>query len=132
MGECAGEVVSLFSIEIAKAESEAFDAQLALEEGNIQTAAERGFNAMLLAAKALIRTEFLDVGDDRDDIVESFRERFFDTKKFFDPYAKGKFGRYLFKRHAEPLENPNAEQARQLIEEAPALYRGHPCLRNAN
>ena len=128
IGECAGEVVSLFSMEIAKAESEAFDAQLDLEEGNVETAAERGFNAMLFAAKALVRTEFLDVGDDAEQIVTSFRERFFDTKKFFDPYAKGKFGRYLFKHHATPVENPNAEQARQVIEEAQLFIEAtHAC-----
>ncbi len=118
VGECAGEVVSLFSMEIAKAESEAFDAQLALEEGESQIAADKGYNAMILAAKALIRTEFLDVGDDPDQIVASFKERFYDTERFFDTYAKGKFGRYLFKQHEERLEHPSAEEARQAIEEA--------------
>jgi len=128
IGECAGEVVSLFSMEISKAESEAFDAQLALEEGEIQTAAQRGFNAMIYAAKALVRTEFLDVGDDPDQIVSSFQERFFDTQKFFDPYAKGKFGRYLFKHHKDPVENPNQEQARQVIEEAQLFIEAtHAC-----
>ena len=128
IGECAGEVVSLFSMEIAKAESEAFDAQLALEEGDHQTAANRGLSAMVLAAKALIRTEFLDVGDDADHIVSSFNERFFETQKFFDPFAKGKFGRYLFKRHAEPLVDPTHEAARQLIEEAQLFIEAtHAC-----
>lgn len=83
---------------------------------------------MIYAAKALVRTEFLDVGDDPDQIVSSFQERFFDTQKFFDPYAKGKFGRYLFKHHKDPVENPNQEQARQVIEEAQLFIEAtHAC-----
>jgi hypothetical protein len=34
VGECAGEVVSLFGIEVVKAEAQAFDAQIALDEGD--------------------------------------------------------------------------------------------------
>ena len=118
IGECAGEVVSLFSMEISKAESEAFEAQIALEARDADRAAERGYQAMLLAAKALIRTEYLDVGDHPDQIVDQFKTRFFDTKKFFDTYAKGKFGKYLFKRHEQMPERPSLEVARQIIEEA--------------
>jgi sulfite reductase (ferredoxin) len=41
VGECAGEVVSLFSMEIAKAESEHFDALIALDEGDYALADQR-------------------------------------------------------------------------------------------
>ena len=50
---------------------------------------------MLEAARALVRVQFLDVADTPDDVVREFRERFFDTQVFFDPYAGGKFGNYL-------------------------------------
>jgi len=73
---------------------------------------------MVQAARALVRTEFLDVGDDADRIIGEFRTRFFDTELFFDPFAKDKFARYLFRNHEEPLTNPSAEDAHRAIEEA--------------
>ncbi len=118
VGECAGEVVSLFSMEISQAESEAFEALIAHDEADYVGAEERAFHAMLLAARALVRTQFLDVGDDPDRIVSEFRERFFDTELFFDKYAKGKFAQYMFRRHAAPVSNPDAAAAHQRIEEA--------------
>jgi sulfite reductase (ferredoxin) len=128
IGECAGEVVSLFSMEIARAESEAFDAQLALEEKDYATADARAYQAMLLAAKALVRTQFLDVGDEPDNIVSEFKTRFYDTRLFFDQYAKGKFGRYLLDRHENPVANPDKDSAHQLTEEAQLFIEAaHAC-----
>jgi sulfite reductase (ferredoxin) len=118
VGECAGEVVSLFSMEISQAESEAFEALIAHDEADYAGAEERAFHAMLLAARALVRTQFLDVGDDPDHIVSEFRERFYDTKLFFDKYAKGKFAQYIFSRHEAPVSNPDSAVAHQRIEEA--------------
>ncbi|MCY4527096.1 MAG: hypothetical protein OXB89_10880, partial [Anaerolineaceae bacterium] len=118
VGECAGEVVSLFSIEISKAESEHFDALLALDEGDYRQAEGRSYQAMLMAARALVRTQFLDVSLDADDIVSEFRTRFYDTELFFDRYAKGKFARYLFARHSRPPERNDQQEARRRIEEA--------------
>ena len=117
VGECAGEVVSLFSIEIARAEGEQFDALVALEEGDYDLADRRAYHAMLLAARALVRIQYLDVSDDPDDVVAEFRRRFYDTGLFFDKYARGKFAEYLFKRHENPPAAPDAATQR-LIEEA--------------
>jgi len=118
IGECAGEVVSLFSMEISKAESEHFDALIALDEGHHELADQRAYNAMIMAARALVRTKFLDVGDDADVIVNEFKTRFYDTELFFDPFAKGKFARYLFGRHNEPPTQVDEGRAHQTIEEA--------------
>jgi sulfite reductase (ferredoxin) len=127
-GECAGEIVSLFSMEIAKAESESFEAQVALEEGDYQRADELAYQSMILAARALVRTESLDVEDDPDRIVEAFRTRFYDTKLFFDKYAKGKFAHYLFNRHEEPHLSPDKDTAHRLIEEAQLFIEAaHAC-----
>ena len=71
VGECAGEVVSLFGIEVVKAESQAFDAQVALDEGEFDEAEELAYTAMLSAARALVRTEYIDVTEEPDDIVTS-------------------------------------------------------------
>ena len=118
IGECAGEVVSLFSFEIAQAESEAWDAQLALEEKAYVDAEEKAYRSMVSAARALVKTQFLDVGDDPDQIVGEFKSRFYDTQLFFDPFAKGKFAHYLMDRHAQKNPKQDADAAHRLIEEA--------------
>ncbi|MEX0599714.1 MAG: nitrite/sulfite reductase [Rhodothermales bacterium] len=128
VGECAGEVVSLFSIEVAKAESENFEAQVALEEGDYAKADHHAYRSMLLAARALIRGDFPDVTEDPDDIVSEFRTRFYDTKLFHDKFAKGKFAQYLFNRHENPPTDPGAEWAHRLIEEAQLfIENAHAC-----
>lgn len=121
VGECAGEVVSLFSMEISKAESTHFDALLALDEGNYALADQRAYSAMVLAARALVRTQFLDVGDDYGNIVNEFRTRFYDTELIYDKFAKGKFARYLFSRHENPPTNISEDHAHQIIDEAQLL-----------
>ena len=118
MGECAGEVVSLFSIEIARAEAMHLDALIALDDGDNEQADERAYQAMLLAARALDRTQYLNVSNDADSIVSEFKTRFYDTQLIFDKYAGGKFGRYLLDRHENPPETVTEDSARQVIEEA--------------
>ena len=128
VGECAGEVVSLFAMEIAKAESEAFEAQVALDDRNWAHADELAYRAMLLAARALLLTRHTDVGTEPNGIVEAFRERFYDTELFFDKYARGKFAQYLFNRHAARAPDPDGESARRLIEEAQLFIEAaHAC-----
>lgn len=118
IGECAGEIVSLFSFEVARAEGEAFDALIALDEKRYPEAEERAYRAMILAARALIRNQFIDIGDDPDRIVAEFRNRFYDTKLFFDRFAKGKFAQYLFNRHNNVPEKVDEDVAHRRIEEA--------------
>ena len=118
VGECAGEVVSLFGIEVVKAESQAFDAQVAIDEGEYEDAEELAYVAMLSAARALVRTEYIDVSEKPDDIVAEFKTRFFDTERFFDKYARGKFGQYLLQRHAETPDRLDRDVAAQRVEES--------------
>jgi sulfite reductase (ferredoxin) len=128
VGECAGEVITLFSFEIAKAEGVLFDALLALDDADYALADERAYQAMILAARALVRNQFLDVGDAPDDIVTEFRQRFYDTQLFYDRYAKGKFARYLFARHEEPSPRLDVDSVRQLVEEANLFIEAcHAC-----
>ncbi|HEX7070814.1 MAG TPA: hypothetical protein VF190_08405, partial [Rhodothermales bacterium] len=86
VGECAGEVVSLFSMEVSKAESEAFEAQVSLEENDYARADELAYHAMVLAARALVRGQNQDVSEDPDEVVREFRTRFYDTGLFHDKY----------------------------------------------
>ncbi len=128
IGECAGEVVSLFSMNIAQAEAAAFDGLVALDEGDHALADQKAFQAMLLAARSLVLNEYLDVGDEPERIVSEFRTRFYDTQKFFDKYAKGKFANYLFERYENPPAEPNEDSAHRLVEEANLFIEAaHAC-----
>lgn len=128
VGECAGEVVSLFSFEIAKAEGEAFDALIALDEKNYTEADAKAYRAMIMAARALVRNQFLDVGDDPNRIVQEFKTRFVDTQLFFDRYAKGKFARYLLDRHENPPVTATEDSVRKLVGETNLFIEAcHSC-----
>ncbi len=118
IGECAGEVISSTDLELSFAESIAFDAQVALEDGDLARADERAYAAMLAGARALVRTEFPNVPDDPDTIVREFKTRFYDTERFFDRFAKGRFARPLFDRHEAAPQVHEAEATRGLVEEA--------------
>jgi sulfite reductase (ferredoxin) len=132
VGECAGEVVSLTDFGLAAAEALHFDAQVVLEKGTSQEqvnqAADLAFKAMVSAAQALIKQQYVDIANDPATIISEFKRRFYDTELFFDPYAKGKFGRYLFDAY-EHLSSPkNLDIARQLIEEAGLFIEAtHAC-----
>ena len=127
VGECAGEVVTLTEFDLAAAEAQIFEAQLKLEEGSPAEADALAYRAMLLGARGLIKTEFIDIGDDADTVVREFRTRFFDTQVFFDKYAGGKFAMYLFRRHGSgPRET--GETVHHLIEEAQLFLEAcHAC-----
>ncbi len=127
-GECAGEVVSPVDFGLAAAERELFDAQLALEKGVVQAAGTGAYKAMLNAARALVLAENPDIKDDPDQIVAEFRARYYDTQKFWDPFAGGKFGNYLFDAHAKAGQAYNEEASRYLIEEAQLFIdAAHSC-----
>ncbi len=118
IGECAGEVVSLFAIEIVKADSLAFEAQVALEENDYAKADALAYQAMLTAARSLIRTGFIDITQDPDHIVSEFRTRFVDTKLFLDKYMGSQFANYLLLRHENPPERLDEDHAHRIVEEA--------------
>ena len=128
VGECAGEVVSLADFDMAGAEGQVFEAQLHLEDTDYTKADAMAYGAMLQAARGLIKIQFIDIGDNPDEIVKQFRERFYQTELFFDRFAGGKFAQYLFRRHAAAARQVTAGSARQLIEEAQLfLEAAHAC-----
>ena len=128
VGECAGEVVSATDFDLAAAEGEVFEAQLDLEKGNPERAAHTAYLAMIHAAKALVKVEFQDVPDDPERIVREFTTRFYDTQRFYDTYAGGKFAQYLFVAHASAGKPANPESARYLIDEAQLFIdASHAC-----
>ena len=61
-------------------------------------------------------------------IVGEFRARFYDTQKFFDPFAGGKFAQYLFAAHEKSNEPYTYDSARYLIDEAQLFIdAAHSC-----
>ena len=111
------------------AERMVFDAQVLLEANENQKAGAEALHAMLTAAKALVQIQYDDVSDDDpDEIVEEFRERYYDTKLFFDPYARGKFAQYLFAAYDRADTPFTGESAHQTIEEAQLFVEAvHSC-----
>ena len=127
-GECAGEVVSAVDFGLAAAERDLFDAQLALEKGESQAAAKGAYQAMLNAARALVLAENPDIGHEPEQIVAEFRARYYDTQKFFDPFAGGKFANYFFDAHAKAGQSYDEEASRYLIDEAQLFIdAAHSC-----
>ena len=128
VGECAGEIVTREEFELQAAEREVFEAQLALEENNFIDANNKSYQAMLKAARALIRIENYDVEDSPEIIVQEFKTRFFDNKRFYDKYAKGKFGRYLLQRFDEDESEVMEDVSRRYVEESQLFIEAaHSC-----
>lgn len=129
-GECAGEVVARIDFDLSAAERQVFEAQLFLDKGEYQKAGEMALASMLHTAKALVKTQYYDVPADPDRIVSEFKTRFYDTQLFWDPYAGGKFGQYIFRAYEHASEPYTLDTARQRVEEAQLVveaaysYRG--------
>jgi sulfite reductase (ferredoxin) len=127
-GECAGEVVSSVEFDLAAAEREVFEAQIALENGQVETAGRTAYQSMVHAAKALVKINHQGISDDPGDIIGEFRTRFYDTQKFWDPYAGGKFANYLFDAHQKADQPHTNDSSRYLIDEAQLFIdAAHSC-----
>ena len=83
---------------------------------------------MLRGATALLHAEFQDVPREPDEIVSEFKKHFYDTQLFFDRFAKGKFGKYLIRRNAEPPTDLNIDMVHRKIEESQLFIEAaHAC-----
>ena len=118
VGECAGEVVARIDFDLAAAEREVFEAQVLLDKGDYQAAGHTAYTAMLNSARALVKSQVYDVPKDSNKVIEKFRTLFYDTQLFWDQYAGGKFGQYLFRAHEQSAHPYTPELAHQRIEEA--------------
>lgn len=128
IGECAGEVVSAYQFAMTDAERMVFEAQIELDAGKCEKAGKTAYKAMLKGAKALVQTQYDDVSNDAQEIVNEFKERYFDTKLFFDPFAQGKFGQYFFAAHDKVGATKTPEAASQLIAESQLFLEAvHSC-----
>ena len=117
-GECAGEVVTQYEFEMVGAERMVFGAQLHLESGDADLAGKDAYVAMVRAARALVLIQYDDVSSDPDEVVEEFKERYYDTEIFFDPFAGPKFADYFFATHEQAGSPFTADSAHHSIEES--------------
>jgi sulfite reductase (ferredoxin) len=118
MGECAGEVVSLAQFGFTAAETDAFEAQLLLDNGQFREADEKAYGAMLKAAHTLVQLQWLDVPNDPAMIVNEFKNRFVEPKLFWDTYHGNQFANYLFTRFESPDTRYTQDTAHKIVEEA--------------
>ena len=118
-GECAGEVVSITTMEIAAAEREVFEAQVAFDEGQLEAAWQAALGAMLRSARALVKEQFYDVPEAPEVVVAEFRARFYDSE-LFSP----KFANYLFAAHRNPPGELTKVQVHRFIEETQLFIEG--------
>ena len=118
VGECAGEVVSMTQFGLAASERQVFEAQILLDNGEYHKAASTAYAAMLQAAKALIQVQYIDVKEDPEYVVQEFRQRFYDTQLFYDPFSGPQFALYLFHAHDEGLADLSSAAVRRRIAEA--------------
>jgi sulfite reductase (ferredoxin) len=128
-GECAGEVVSAFEFAMSDSDRIAFKAQLALEAGDIQKAGKDSYKVMIKSAKALVQIQYDDVTeDDPDEVVDEFKERYFDTGLFLDPFMGPKFANFLFAAHESAGQTFTPESAKHAVEEATLFVEAvHSC-----
>ncbi|NOY92174.1 MAG: nitrite/sulfite reductase [Deltaproteobacteria bacterium] len=119
IGECAGELVPAVEFALSTAEQKLWSAHDELETGASEKAAEGAYRAMLLAAAGLVRHLGGQLRDDPDEVVAAFREQVFEPGHFHDPFAKGKFGRYLFALHEQRAQlRSDGETAQRVLDEA--------------
>lgn len=118
VGECAGEVVTPIEFQLTACEREAFEAQLALESGDVAKAARTAYDAMRNAAQALLDWRAIPHDSTPDGVAAAFKREFYETQLFFDPFVGGKFAQYYFAAHAQRQQVYDAEKAHRLIEEA--------------
>lgn len=128
-GECAGEVISLAQFGFTAAESQAFEAQLLLDDGEFQKADEMAYSAMLEAAKTLVQQQHPDTPTDAQTIVGEFRSRYVETQLFWDKYHGNQFANYLLNRHESPDTRYTRDTAHKLVEEVNLFIdASHKCL----
>jgi sulfite reductase (ferredoxin) len=130
VGECAGEIVSQAQFTLAVSERELFESQIHLDKEDFKKAVQTAYTSMIHAAQGLIKTQNAEISDDEDAILSDFRQRFVDTKIFYDKYAGSKFADFLFKAR-EPLKNNGEignDLALQRIQEAQLFIdAAHSC-----
>ena len=129
IGECAGEVVSLVEFDLADAEREAFEAQLAARGRRRSAKADAlAYHAMLQAAKALVQTQLPRRRRRRRPHRRRVQDALRRHRALLRPVRQRQVRQLPLRRHDEGAGTVNAESAHQLVEEASLFVEaGHAC-----
>ncbi len=128
VGECAGAIVPFVEFGLKQGERQVFEAQVALDAGSLESAAQEALRGMLTVAQALTRHLGVEVTDEASDIAAQFRTHLYETKRFFDPFAGGKFAHYFFKAVESAGQTLEHEAVHQRVEEAQLFVEaGYAC-----
>ena len=119
VGECAGEVVSLFSHGNRQSRIDALRSSCWRWTTAITIWPDQQAYKAMVAGGAGIGAHQISsmLATIDDNIVNEFRSRFYDTELIYDRFAKGKFARYLFKRHGQAPQGANEDYAHQMMDE---------------
>ena len=134
IGECAGELVPFAEFGLQAAEQELHEAQDALENNQPEDAAVRAFNAMVTAAKALVRHLDVQCKDNTDDVVQNFKTHLDETKLFHDPFAQRKVRRLFVQvaRRKKPTKVPTLKAHISFWTKPCSLLRQHTPVTNGS
>ncbi len=128
IGECAGELVSLTEFGLKAADREIFEAQVHLDKGDPRQAADLAYHAMVLAAQGLIKSFNIDAPEEPEWVMKEFREKFYDSELFHDPFAGPKFAQYYFHAHEKRGTKVDSEEADRRVQEAQLFIEAaHSC-----
>jgi hypothetical protein len=76
----------------------------------------------------MLKLKLPNVPKTTEDVLKHFREQYYDTKLFFDPFAGGKFAGYFFDAWENRAKKHTLETVHTLIEEAGLFVEGcHAC-----
>jgi sulfite reductase (ferredoxin) len=84
---------------------------------------------MIKAAKALVQIQYDDVTEeDPDEVIDEFKERYYDTELIYDPFAGSKFADYLLAAYEQAGSQFTLDSAHHLIEESQLFIEAvHSC-----
>ena len=133
VGECAGEVVTLTEFSLASAESKVFDASLIVDDPTatkeqVLEAAALAYQAMVLAALGLLKTQDPDAKSDSDTVFRDFERQFIDTRLFFERFIGNSEWPYFQAAHEAGGRARDTDEARRRVEEAQLFIEAsHAC-----
>jgi sulfite reductase (ferredoxin) len=133
VGECAGEVVTLTEFSLASAESKVFDASLIVDdrtatEEQVLAAAALAYQAMVLAALGLLKTQDPDAKTNADRVFRDFERQFIDTRLFFERFIGNSEWPYFQAAHEAGGRARDMDEARRRVEEAQLFIdASHAC-----
>lgn len=128
IGECAGEVVTLTDFGLKAADRELFDAQLKFEKGDAASAGVMAYRAMVLAAQGLLKDKHPYIGEEPEEVFETFTKDFHETGLFNDPFAGPKFYQYYQQAHGHKGEGLDKERIALFLHESQLFVEAaHSC-----